>query len=356
MTQVAVRGLWKRYQNLVAAADVSFEVPRGSLLTLLGPSGSGKTTTLMMVAGFAEPDSGTIEVAGREVTRLPPNKRGLGVVFQSYALFPHKTVAENVAFPLEIRRTSRAEIGPRVDRLLELVKLAPFRDRSVTVLSGGQKQRVALARALVFEPPVLLMDEPLGALDKKLREHMQVEIKALQRSLGVTALYVTHDQDEALMMSDVIAVMNEGRIEQIGPPAQLYEEPANRFVAEFLGGVNLFPARAVAADGGACLAELDGGVRAPCHATGAAAAAGAARWVGIRPERVRLLPDGAAGALFSARVLKQTYLGGTMVYDLEGEAGLALSAKLPIDEPGTLPAPGARVGVTWPARSAWLLS
>ena len=356
MSQVAVRGLCKRYQNVVAAADVSFEVPRGSLLTLLGPSGSGKTTTLMMVAGFAEPDSGTIEVAGRDVTRLPPNKRGLGVVFQSYALFPHKTVAENVAFPLEIRRMKRSEVGPRIDRLLELVKLSAFRDRSVTVLSGGQKQRVALARALVFEPPVLLMDEPLGALDKKLREHMQVEIKSLQRSLGVTALYVTHDQDEALMMSDIIAVMSEGRIEQIGPPAQLYEEPANRFVAEFLGGVNLFPARAVTMDKDGCLAELDGGIRAPCHATAGAASDGATRWVGIRPERVRLLPEGAPGAHFAATVLKQTYLGGSMVYDLEGEAGLALSAKRPIDETDALPRPGTRVGVTWPARSAWLLS
>jgi ABC-type Fe3+/spermidine/putrescine transport system ATPase subunit len=356
MTQVAVRNLSKRFQNVVAAHDVSFEVPRGSLLTLLGPSGSGKTTTLMMVAGFAEPDSGTIEVAGRDVTRLPPNKRGLGVVFQSYALFPHKTVAENVAFPLEIRRMKRDEVGPRVDRLLELVKLSAFREHSVTTLSGGQKQRVALARALVFEPPVLLMDEPLGALDKKLREHMQVEIKALQRSLGVTALYVTHDQDEALMMSDVIAVMNDGRIEQIGPPALLYEEPANRFVAEFLGGVNLFPARAVAVEGDACVAELDGGIRAPCHATGVAAADGAARWIGIRPERVRLVPDGAAGALFAATVLKQTYLGGTMIYDLAGETGLSFSARLPIDGPAELPAAGSRVGVTWPARSAWLLS
>jgi sulfonate transport system ATP-binding protein len=212
MIQVAVRGLSKRYQNLVAAADVSFEMPRGSLLTLLGPSGSGKTTTLMMVAGFAEPDSGTIEVAGRDVTRLPPNKRDLGVVFQSYALFPHKTVAENVAFPLEIRRMKQGEIGPRVDRLLELVKLAPFRDRSVTVLSGGQKQRVALARALVSQPRVLAFDEPLGALDALTRISMQRLLERVWHDQGFTAILVTHDVAEAVALADRVLVIEDGRI------------------------------------------------------------------------------------------------------------------------------------------------
>jgi putative spermidine/putrescine transport system ATP-binding protein len=355
MKQVVVRNLCKRFQAVVGTDDVSFEVPRGKLLTLLGPSGSGKTTTLMMIAGFVEPDSGTIEVAGRDITRLPPNKRNIGVVFQSYALFPHKTVFENVAFPLEIRRLPREEIARRVLGLLDLVELAAFKDRAVTVLSGGQKQRVALARALVFEPPVLLMDEPLGALDKKLREHMQGEIKNLQRSLDVTAVYVTHDQDEALMMSDLIAVMNDGRIVQMGPPDQLYEEPANRFVAEFLGGVNLLPAHAIAAQGGGeFLVELGGGIRAPCHATSAAAPGSA--WLGVRPERVRLVAADAADALFVAKVVKQTYLGGSVVHELEAEPGLSLTAKVATGEGNPIPPVGSTVGAAWSARGAWLLS
>jgi putative spermidine/putrescine transport system ATP-binding protein len=352
--QVVVRNLSKRYAGVPAVEDASFEIPRGSFLTLLGPSGSGKTTTLMMIAGFVEPDEGRIEIAGRDITRLPANKRDLGVVFQSYALFPHKTVFQNVAFPLEIRGLKPSDREPRVDRLLDLVRLRALRDRSVTTLSGGQKQRVALARALVFEPPVLLMDEPLGALDKKLREEMQLEIKGLQRSLGVTAISVTHDQEEALMMSDTIAIMNEGRIVQLGTPTDLYDQPANRFVASFLGGVNLFPATLVSRSGASVLADIGDGIRVPCHAQEARGSDGL--WVGIRTERVRLVAADSADAFFKATIVKQTYLGGAILHELRSQPDLGLNARIQVDAEDSVPVLGSVVGVTWKSRSAWLLS
>ncbi|MGH7331875.1 MAG: ABC transporter ATP-binding protein [Candidatus Rokuibacteriota bacterium] len=218
--------------------DVSVAVAPGSFFTLLGPSGSGKTTTLMMVAGFTYPTHGQVFVDGKPVAGLPPQKRDLGMVFQSYAVFPHLTVFDNIAFPLQIRRARRAEIRQRVGEALELVRLGGYDRRLPRQLSGGEQQRVALARALVFRPRVLLMDEPLGALDKKLRGHMQLELKHIQRHLHVTVIYVTHDQEEALTMSDRVAVMQRGRIEQVGTPAELYEAPASRFVADFLGESN----------------------------------------------------------------------------------------------------------------------
>lgn len=353
--QVVVRNLTKRFDGVVAADDVSFEIPQGSFLTLLGPSGSGKTTTLMMMAGFVEPDSGTIEVAGRDITRLPPNKRELGVVFQSYALFPHKTVYENVAYPLEIRRLPAPEVQRRVARMLELVQLEAFAQRSVRILSGGQRQRVALARSLVFEPPVLLMDEPLGALDKKLREYMQFEIKNLQNSLGVTAVNVTHDQAEALTMSDVIAIMNEGKIVQMGAPTELYDKPANRFVAEFLGGVNLFRVHEYSSEHGSYMALLGSGVRVPCHAPAGQPERGA-EWLGIRPERVRLVKRTAESKLFTATAVRQTYMGDSMLYELRSNDGLAFTAKVPVEDGADLPPVGAEVGISWTASRAWLLS
>src|SRR5216117_3575949 len=213
-------------------------VPAGSFFTLLGPSGSGKTTTLMMVAGFAHPTRGEIFVDGKPVAGLPPQKRDLGMVFQSYAVFPHLTVFDNIAFPLEIRRTRRAEIRQRVGQALELVRLAGYDQRLPRQLSGGEQQRVALARALVFRPRVLLMDEPLGALDKKLRAHMQLELKHIQQHLHVTVIYVTHDQEEALTMSDRVAVMRGGQTEQVGSPSKLYDAPGSPFVADFVGESN----------------------------------------------------------------------------------------------------------------------
>jgi spermidine/putrescine ABC transporter ATP-binding subunit len=223
---------------VVAVRDVSATIDPGSFFTLLGPSGSGKTTTLMMVAGFAYPTHGEVFVDGKAVAGLPPQKRDLGMVFQSYAVFPHLTVFDNIAFPLQIRRARRADIRQRVGEMLELVRLQGYEARLPRQLSGGEQQRVALARALVFRPRVLLMDEPLGALDKKLRAHMQLELKHIQRQLHVTVIYVTHDQEEALTMSDRVAVMQRGRIEQVGTPAELYEAPASRFVADFLGESN----------------------------------------------------------------------------------------------------------------------
>jgi putative spermidine/putrescine transport system ATP-binding protein len=223
-----IRNLRKTYSNVVAVDDVSLTVHQGEFLTLLGPSGSGKTTTLMMIAGFVEPTGGSIVLGGRSLTRLPPHKRDIGMVFQHYALFPHLTVAANIAFPLEMRGMRKAEVERRVQAALDLVQLPDFGARYPRELSGGQQQRIALARAIVFEPSLLLMDEPLGALDKKLREHMQLEIKKIHHDLGVTVIYVTHDQEEALVMSDRIAVFNHGSIEQLGSPSDLYDRPRHR--------------------------------------------------------------------------------------------------------------------------------
>jgi spermidine/putrescine ABC transporter ATP-binding subunit len=270
--------------------DVSLDVRPGEFLTLLGPSGSGKTTTLMMVAGFVFPDEGEIEIEGHPVTFLEPNRRDLGMVFQHYLLFPHLNVGGNVAFPLTVRGVDRATIRTRVAGALDLVQLAGFEDRLPRHLSGGQQQRVALARALVYEPPVLLMDEPLGALDKKLREQMQLEIKRIQARLGITVLYVTHDQTEALTMSDRVAVMRDGRIEQVGGPDELYEFPLNRFVADFLGESNfLHGTWAAAGTAGPAVLQAEGGLlaRVPAGRT-PPGAAGAPGLLAIRPEKLRL--------------------------------------------------------------------
>jgi len=259
---LTLSGLVKRYGEQLAVADISLAIAGGEFVTLLGASGSGKTTTLMMVAGFVEPDAGSIQIGGTSLERVPPEQRNLGVVFQSYALFSHMTVAENVAFPLRMRRVPRVDARERAAKALEMVGLSGYGARRTDELSGGQQQRVALARALVFEPPVLLMDEPLGALDRKLREQMQGEIKNLQRSLGLTVLYVTHDQEEAMVMSDRIAIMRNGTIEQAGPAAEIYDRPVSAFVADFLGESNLWTARVVGVDGDA-VALVPPGADAP---------------------------------------------------------------------------------------------
>lgn len=234
-----VRQLSKMFGATRVVDDLSFRVEGGAFLTLLGPSGSGKTTTLRMIAGFEDPTEGEIRVADDVVTEAPAHKRNIGVVFQQYALFPHLTVFQNIAYPLEMRKRAKGEIRRRVESVVALVRLQGFESRYPKQLSGGQQQRVALARAIVFEPPVLLMDEPLGALDKRLREVMQVEIRHLQRQLGITTVSVTHDQIEALVMSDVIAVLDRGRLQQIAPPLEAYQRPANQFVADFIGESNL---------------------------------------------------------------------------------------------------------------------
>jgi putative spermidine/putrescine transport system ATP-binding protein len=232
-------GLSKRYGEVVAVASIDLEVQPGEFFTMLGPSGSGKTTTLRMIAGFEDPSAGTIELAGSDVSRVPPYDRAVNTVFQDYALFPHMSVGENVAYGLRIAGVAKAERAKRRDEALEMVRLPGYGDRRPAELSGGQRQRVALARAIVNRPRVLLLDEPLGALDLKLREQMQVELKSIQGEVGITFVYVTHDQDEALTMSDRIAVFNEGRIEQVSPPVELYEQPTSEFVAGFVGVSNL---------------------------------------------------------------------------------------------------------------------
>jgi len=281
--------LTKVYGDVVAADRVTLDIAPGEFITLLGPSGSGKTTTLMMVAGFVIPTSGQILVNGEDIAFKPPHKRNIGMVFQNYALFPHMTVAENIAFPLKMRKWPRQEIERAVKEALQLVRLPGFEDRYPRQLSGGQQQRVALARALVFRPPVLLMDEPLGALDKKLREEMQLEIKHIQESLNITTIYVTHDQEEALTMSDRIAVMRDGRIEQVGTPRELYERPASEFVANFIGESNLLTGQLERRDGRSYLVTSDG-LRIVLPAT-EDIGAGESVTVALRPERIVIAED-----------------------------------------------------------------
>ncbi|MGF7206644.1 putative spermidine/putrescine transport system ATP-binding protein [Skermanella aerolata] len=238
---ITIRSVRKTYGDFVALEGIDMDIAAGEFMTLLGPSGSGKTTLLMILAGFTRPDAGSIQVAGQEIVRTPPHKRDIGMVFQNYALFPHMDVAGNVAFPLKLRKVARAEIETRVRRALAQVQLESFIDRGVDQLSGGQRQRVALARALVFEPKIVLMDEPLSALDKKLREEMQIELKHLHDRLGMTTVYVTHDQREALTMSDRIAVMCKGAIRQLATPRDIYDRPADQFVADFIGESTFLP-------------------------------------------------------------------------------------------------------------------
>jgi putative spermidine/putrescine transport system ATP-binding protein len=284
-------------------------VPQGEFLTLLGPSGSGKTTTLMMLAGFEQPTSGSITLDGERIERVPPHKRNIGVVFQNYALFPHMTVAENVGFPLRMRRQGKAEAEQRVARALDMVRMGSFGDRRPAQLSGGQQQRIALARALVFEPKLVLMDEPLGALDKQLREHMQLEIKHLHARLGINIVYVTHDQGEALTMSDRVGVFNDGILQQIAPPSELYEAPANRFVAQFIGENNAIGGRVGTLVNGRCTLTTDDGSAIAATASDGLAV-GMAASLALRPERLRLSPsDGACDNRFSAHVEELIYYG-----------------------------------------------
>ncbi len=290
---VEVSKLRKSYGDLVALKEVSLDVKPGEFLTLLGPSGCGKTTLLRLLAGFEVPDAGRILISGRDVAPLPPYERPVNTVFQHYALFPHRTVAGNVAFGLESLGLPRDEIARRVSRALEMVRLPSFGERRIDQLSGGQKQRVALARAVILEPEVLLLDEPMAALDLKLRKEMQVEVKNLQERLQITFVFVTHDQDEALIMSDRIAVLSQGRIEQVGTPEELYERPRTRFVADFLAVKNILEATVVSVALGKATLRTPGGLTLVAtddggYATGSTVA------IGIRPERLRL--EGVSGA------------------------------------------------------------
>ena len=329
-----------------ALAALDLDVARGELLTLLGPSGSGKTTTLMLLAGFELPDEGHILLEGRDIARLPPHRRGIGVVFQSYALFPHMTVAENVAFPLEARRVPKAERAARVARALEMVRLPGYAERRPAQLSGGQQQRVALARAMVFEPPIVLLDEPLGALDKALREEMQHEIRTLHQRLGLTMLYVTHDQSEALTLSDRIAVLSGGRLHQVAPPREIYDEPADAFVAGFVGENNRIPATLIGTEGGMARLRLEGGAEAGARLAGPVPP-GAACTLMVRPERVAPAPEGALRATLSEALFQ----GDHVRLRLTLPGGAEIVAKRPVGG-GALPEPGAQLSVTWAPEDA----
>ncbi len=309
---VELRSVTKRFGSVVAVDDVTLAIRQGEFYSLLGPSGCGKTTTLRMIAGFEMPTEGEVVIGGEVQGHLPPHQRPVNTVFQNYALFPHMTVAQNIAFGLEMRKVPRGEIRRRVDEMLALVHLTGMEKRRPTQLSGGQQQRVALARALVNRPKVLLLDEPLGALDLKLRQTMQLELKALQEQVGITFIYVTHDQGEALTMSDKIAVMNQGRVLQLGTPEEIYENPTNRFVADFIGETNFIPVE-VKGDGGAPVVTIGAETVRAVWAKDSLPV-GRSAVLSIRPEKIALAKTGSGGkrdaqARISGRVVNLMYLG-----------------------------------------------
>ncbi len=332
-TEALVRfaGVRKSYDGIhFVVKDLDLDVPRGEFLTMLGPSGSGKTTTLMMLGGFERPTVGQIMLDGRPVERLPPERRNIGFVFQNYALFPHMTVAENIGFPLRYRGIKGQAAVDKIGRALGMVRLGHLADRRPTQLSGGQQQRVALARALVFEPSLVLMDEPLGALDKQLRERMQVEIKHLQTKLGITMVYVTHDQSEALTMSDRIAVFHDGRIQQLADPKSLYDAPANRFVAEFIGENNTVPCRWLGRDGPLARVETADGSRLLAVPTPGVDSAEKVS-LSLRPERLGLGPGRPGSDTISGRLREVFFLGDHVRLIVEA-MGQEIIARIPARE------------------------
>ena len=341
------------FGSFEALKRVSLDVAKGEFVTLLGPSGSGKTTTLKIIAGFLDADDGRVTLEGRDLTNVAAHNRDIGMVFQNYALFPHMTVAENVAFPLEMRKASRTDIRQKVAAALSMVRLPGLGDRRPRELSGGQQQRVALARALVFHPKLLLMDEPLGALDRKLREAMQLEIVRISREVGITVIYVTHDQEEALAMSHRIAVYHEGRIEQVGTPEEVYHRPASLFVAEFIGESTTFRGRLEAPGGGLALRvdELLLPVdAAQCRRVGLGAGSDAA--LVVRPEAMRVVHANGHGAsggtAVPGRMQSSVYLGSTRksVVDLGG--GREALVRVPLDGAGSdAIEPGSSVELSW---------
>ena len=325
--RVQLIDLVKRFDKVTAVDGISLDIPAGEFFSLLGPSGCGKTTTLRIIGGFERPDEGRILLDGRDMAQTPPHKRPVNTVFQNYALFPHLDVAGNVAFGLRFTDIPRQEIGERVSRALALVRLSGYEDRKPTQLSGGQQQRVALARALILNPSVLLLDEPLGSLDAKLRKALQIELKAIQEEVGITFIYVTHDQEEALTMSDRIAVMSDGHVEQVGTPREVYEEPASAYVADFLGVSNLMDAEARGhADGGCRILIGDVEVMAK---QGDTDATGPVKVV-IRPERVRVEDRGESGTnRVSAMVDRSVYVGSIMQVMLRLPGGQVVQAMIP---------------------------
>ena len=348
-----VQDLTKHYGSVVALEGVDLALAKGEFFALLGPSGSGKTTLLRLVAGFIEPSRGRILLGGQEVQALPPHRRNVGMVFQNYALFPHLTVFENVAFGLQARRISSRDIRSRVDDALRLVQLSGLGERYPRQLSGGQQQRVALARALVIQPRVFLLDEPLGALDRKLRAQMQVELRQLQRAVGVTTLLVTHDQEEALTLSDRVGVLREGRIAQVGTPAEVYERPCNRFVADFLGQANFFDGKVVGQTGDVVTLSLAGD-RQLAGRTASAMRRGQPATLMIRPERVSLTMTPAPGSI-EGRLLQCLYAGPLVTYVVILPDGTSVSAIVPNDELPHMPGEGEAVWLQWDQTEAWVM-
>jgi spermidine/putrescine ABC transporter ATP-binding subunit len=344
MSQVVFQKVRKEYAAFTAVETMDLTVHEGEFLTLLGPSGCGKTTTLRLIAGFLEPTSGRILIDGEDVTGLPPQKRGIGMVFQDYALFPHLTIGENIAFGLTERGIAKDKVQARVRELLELVRLPDVGSRYPSEISGGQAQRVALARAVAFTPRVLLMDEPLGALDLKLREAMQLELRRIQQELRITTVYVTHDQVEAMSMSDRIVVMNSGRIEQIGDPASIYNEPQTRFVADFVGKISFVPG----------LIERNGGRYSTIRTAAASVEApisgvspGGEVTVAIRPEKLFILPPGAPASgvnVLDGVVEISTFVGSVTNVRVRIDGGTKLLVEARADDQLPLPGNGIRIG------------
>lgn len=351
---IGFSGISKTYdgKNFVVK-NLDLSIRKGEFLTLLGPSGSGKTTTLMMLAGFEFPTTGEIAVDGRPIQTMAPEKRNIGMVFQNYALFPHMTVAENVGYSLKVRGVAKTEIMRRVFEALSMVRLSEHADRRPTALSGGQQQRVALARALVFEPSLVLMDEPLGALDKKLRENLQLEIRQIADRLGLTVVYVTHDQYEALTMSDRIAIFNDGRIQQIGCAEEIYSRPNNRFVAEFVGDNNCLDATITEIEGGTAVATLAGGHTVRARST-SHARPGAQCTIAIRPESISLqlepTPDHVLGTI--ADII---YCGDQLRIHIELDGGSRLIVKSNTPQTSQRVAVGNQVYLYWEPECAWAL-
>jgi spermidine/putrescine transport system ATP-binding protein len=355
----------KQFNETVAVDDLSLDIWRGEFFSLLGPSGCGKTTTLRMIGGFEEPTSGTIYLGDIDVTGLPPFKRNVNTVFQNYALFPHLNIYENVAFGLRRRKVADSEIRKRVGEMLELVELPGFEQRKPTMLSGGQQQRVALARALINHPQVLLLDEPLGALDLKLRKQMQIELKRIQTEVGITFIYVTHDQEEAMTMSNRIAVMRAGRIEQLGDPESLYERPETAFVAGFLGVSNLLEGEVAGHEGGMIAIKLSDGtlIRAPAGKNGQREVR-----LGVRPEKLRVVAagDGQSGAASASdlnavdgTVLDASYLGVSTQYLVETRDGHRMTAYAQnLETAGVAEAlaDGQKVRLTWQPRHTFVIA
>lgn len=345
---VRFENVQKSYDGeILVVKDLNLNIPRGEFLTMLGPSGSGKTTSLMMLAGFEPATHGEIYLGGQSINNVPPNKRGIGMVFQNYALFPHMSVAENLAFPLKVRNIGRAEVETKVQRALDMVELSAMGGRRPAQLSGGQQQRVAVARALVFDPELILMDEPLGALDKQLREQMQYEIKAIHENLGVTVVYVTHDQSEALTMSDRIAVFEDGIIQQLSTPDDLYERPQNSFVAQFIGENNKLNGTVKKVSGNICTVDLDGGGTVKASAINVGGA-GSRTTISLRPERVEIEPaKGSVPNIVTGVIKELIYLGDHIRTRMQVADNSDFIVKVPNSASHKPLAEGKKVRVGW---------